>query len=160
MSRNRIVRTIVPAAAMLACLMLLAGQAFATQQHGDPEGLYSHQIAHLFFIASMVVLIVQIALAHQWRSRRNGWHYIGISAALFIAWNLDTVAVHMLDEYVTSAMYSGSGYWGRSFEITETWAKFAYAGKILDHALLVSAVLAFVHALRLFSAEPQDGPRQ
>jgi len=145
----------------LACMPLLsAGQALATQQHGDPEGLYSHQIAHLFFIASMAVLIVQIALAHQWRGRRNGWHYIGISATLFLAWNLDTFAVHVLDEYVTSAMYSGAGYWGRSFDVTETWAKFNYAGKLLDHVLLVSAMLAFVHALRLFSAERQDGDRQ
>lgn len=37
--------------------MLIPADAFATQRHLSTEGIITHQIGHLFFLFSMVVLI-------------------------------------------------------------------------------------------------------
>jgi len=36
----------------VAGLLLSADAALATQTHGQPEGLYAHQMAHIFFITA------------------------------------------------------------------------------------------------------------
>ena len=66
----------------------------ATQAHGEPEGILAHQLAHLFFILSMGVLIY-------WLRERNlvvekAWRCIQYSALFFILWNLDTILAHLI----------------------------------------------------------------
>ncbi len=68
----------------------------ATQIHGMPEGIYVHQIAHLFFMISMGFFI-------HWLRRRQlvketGWRYIQYMAFFFILWNIDVFFLHLLDE--------------------------------------------------------------
>ena len=90
------------------CSIILAGSfvcwgtlyftdpAYATQMHVAPEGIYAHQMAHLFFMFSMATLIYWL------RARRlieqTGWRYIQNAALFFIFWNIDTFMVHLLDE--------------------------------------------------------------
>jgi hypothetical protein len=70
--------------------------AWATQTHGGLEGLWVHQTAHLFFALSMGLLIFWL------RKRRltvtQGWRFIQYAAFFFIAWNMDTMASHWLQE--------------------------------------------------------------
>ncbi len=68
----------------------------AIQIHGMSEGIYVHQIAHLFFMISMGFFI-------HWLRRRQlvketGWRYIQYMAFFFILWNLDVFILHLLDE--------------------------------------------------------------
>lgn len=81
---------------VLVQICLLAKPALATQSHGAPEGLYAHQIAHLFFLAAMGILVYWLRVRGLVRNR--GWRRIQYAAFFFILWNLDTFFVHMLDE--------------------------------------------------------------
>lgn len=81
---------------ILFFLLSLPLPVWATQQHGDPEGLYIHQMAHIFFVFSMGLLIYWL------RKRRlvkeKGWRYIQYAAVFFIAWNADAFLIHWMDE--------------------------------------------------------------
>jgi hypothetical protein len=75
---------------------LWPASAWATQTHGGLEGLWVHQTAHLFFALSMGLLIFWL---RKWRlTVSQGWRYIQFAALFFIAWNLDTMASHWLQE--------------------------------------------------------------
>jgi transcriptional regulator of acetoin/glycerol metabolism len=82
---------------LILTLVLVAKQAFATQAHSAPKGLYAHQLGHIFFIVPMGVLIYWL------RARQLvqmvGWRYIQHAALFFILWNLDAFCVHLLEEY-------------------------------------------------------------
>jgi len=88
----------ISAVIIWAVLFLLPSQAFAIQYHDSSEGIIVHQIGHLFFLASMVVLLFTVrgkALA-----RKKGWRCIQYAALLFIFWNLNTLAGHFLDNQI------------------------------------------------------------
>lgn len=132
-----------------AVFFLLGSSAWATQEHADPEGLYSHLIAHLFFMFSMLVLIVQIKRTYP---LPEGWKYIGVSAFLFLLWNIDVFTVHLIREHITPGSFTGSaGDWGRTMDISTLKAGVFYAGKILDHFLSVGALAVFITGLRAIS---------
>ena len=82
--------------------LLTAAMAFcpdvvcAIQIHGMPEGIYVHQIAHLFFMISMGFFIHW--LRHRQLVKETGWRYIQYMAFFFILWNLDVFMLHFLDE--------------------------------------------------------------
>jgi hypothetical protein len=129
--------------------------AWATQEHADPEGLYSHQIAHIFFMFSMVVLFVQIKKS---ATRHPGWYYIGLSALLFFFWNLNVFTVHWIREFITADYFTGpSSSWFQTMDISSFSAKVFYFGKITDHFLSVSAVIAFVLGIRKFRERESRG---
>ena len=81
---------------LVGAILIITEPASATQAHSAPEGLYAHQLAHVFFIISMGVLIYWL------RARRlvqsAGWRYIQYAALFFILWNLDAFTVHLLEE--------------------------------------------------------------
>lgn len=129
--------------------------AWATQEHADPEGLYSHQIAHIFFMFSMVILFVQIKKS---ATKHPGWYYIGLSALLFFFWNLNVFTVHWIRELITPDLLTGSSLsWFQTIDITSLTAKVFYFGKITDHLLSISAVLVFILGLRKFRERESKG---
>ena len=90
-------------------LLALPGISSATQAHGAPEGIVAHQLAHIFFIVSMGVLIY-------WLRERNlvvekAWRYIQYSALFFILWNLDTIFAHLFDEQLRLIRVTRIGLW-------------------------------------------------
>jgi hypothetical protein len=137
--------------------LLFCPGVWATQEHADPEGLYSHQIAHLFFMFAMIVLIVQIKRTSP---LPRGWRYIGIAAFLFLVWNIDVFTVHWIREQITPELFSGSAQrWTQRMDISSLKAKVFYAGKILDHLLLVGAMAAFLLGIRTFKEEMEGEER-
>lgn len=131
-----------------------AGPASATQEHADPEGLYSHLIAHIFFITAMLILVFQIKRSGQ---QHKGWRFISLAAILFIAWNIDTFTTHVLREYIENdAFITSNGIWHRTINLSTLKAKVFYAGKILDHILLVSSCLIFMKGINEFQ-NTKDG---
>lgn len=143
---------------LTAMMVFLGGtSAWATQTHGEPEGLYVHQAAHIFFIVVMGLLIY-------WLRQRNlveqkAWRYIQYSAMLFILWNIDTFAVHFLDEQVHLIKTRKLDIWHMQIDTAEG---FAYLGRIyflakLDHLLCVPALLFLYLGLkRLYHKTPSS----
>jgi len=142
--RNIIFLTSVP----LLGLLLDADAALATQAHGSPEGIYAHQIAHIIFAFSMGILIY-------WLRERNlvkeaGWQLIQYAALFFILWNIDTIAVHFLDEQIDIIQVKRIDFWlmqinanngQRSLETLYYFVK-------LDHLLCVPGMLLLYFGLR------------
>jgi len=122
--------------------------ALAVQEHGAPEGLYTHQGAHLFFIASMGLLIY-------WLRQRQlviaaGWRRIQYAAFFFILWNLDAFTAHLLDEQLAVVDIQTVAPWTVRIDadvFSPALAWLYYAAK-LDHLLCVPALLFLYFGLR------------
>jgi hypothetical protein len=133
---------------LVGAIVLITEPALATQAHSAPEGLYAHQLAHIFFIVSMGVLIY-------WLRERKlvqavGWRYIQYAALFFILWNLDAFSVHLLEEQIPIIEVQRINSWEISITAADhsvalTW--FYYAAK-LDHLLCVPALLFLYFGLR------------
>jgi hypothetical protein len=95
-NRQRIL-TLIPVA-LAAGLILFPANGYTTQLHADSEGIITHQIGHLFFLFSMVVLIFTIT--GKGLNKEKGWRLIQYSAFFFILWNLDAVAAHFFDNQI------------------------------------------------------------
>jgi len=133
--------------------LLFPGLALATQGHGGIEGVYAHQIAHIFFIVSLGVLIYWL------RARKlvqtTGWRFIQYSALFFILWNIDTITVHALDDQFGFIQTETLGVW--QLRITDAFNHdvfklFYYVAK-LDHLLCVPALLFLYFGLKRLIVE-------
>jgi hypothetical protein len=137
----------IGALAVLAC-WLLPQPALAVQEHGPPEGIYSHQGAHLFFIASMVLLVYW--LRQRRLVREAGWRYIQYAALFFILWNLDAFAAHFLDEQSGILDTAMAAPGKLKIEVAENLTALAciyYIAK-LDHLWCVPAMVFLYAGLR------------
>ena len=141
----------------IACIFMNPAKALALQLHLAPGSLYAHQMAHAFFMFSMGAF--SFWLQKNRLIEQKGWRYIQISALFFILWNIDTFTVHVIREAITSDMFIGSARaWDLAVDLSTVRAKIFYAGKILDHVFLVSAVWAFLAGIISFREEP--GPEE
>ena len=135
---------------MIVGLILLcsASPAMATQTHGQPEGLYVHQIAHLFFIISMGIL--EFWLRQRNLVREPGWKYIQLAAVLFILWNLNAICVHFMDEQIHLLQIRPAGPWHMEMSVASGGKGLAMLYYILklDHLLCVPAMLCLYLGLK------------
>jgi hypothetical protein len=134
--------------AAIGALFFLPGPAFATQGHGGVEGVYAHQIAHLFFIISMGGLIYW--LKQRGLVRERGWQFIRLSAFFFILWNLDAFLVHLLDDQSKIIQVQRIGLW--QIRLTDTYDsnffRMLYYFAKMDHLLCVPAIVFLYLGLR------------
>jgi hypothetical protein len=137
---------LLPSAATL--VLLCPGLAAATQVHVPSEGLYAHQIGHVFFALSMAILIYWL------RERRlvkeRGWRLIQYAALFFILWNVDAFVVHYLDGRSDLFQIIDGGTWHASVHLTDasfTLGMIYYLFK-LDHLLCVPAIVLLFLGLR------------
>ena len=133
---------ITAALGILALLFLLfPDPAAATQGHGGIEGVYVHQMAHLFFILSLGVLIYSLRARNLVEA--SGWRLIQYSALFFILWNADTVLVHALDDQLRIIQVADIKTW--QIQITDSFnlpaLQWLYYLAKLDHLLCVPALL-------------------
>ena len=137
-----------PGIFLLASVAILSGSpdsAWAFQSHPAPEGLYAHQLAHVFFAVSMGILAYWL---HRNRlSNQPGWRLIQISCALFVVWNVVTFAGHWMEELISANMLQGAPDWNQRIEMASIPAAAFYVLK-LDHLLCVPALLCLVLGLR------------
>lgn len=139
----------------IGAILLFSQPAAATQAHSAPEGLYAHQLAHIFFIVSMGVLIYWL------RQRRLvqavGWRYIQYAALFFILWNLDAFSVHLLEEVLAVIDVQRINRWDiRLSSATHSQAlAWVYYAVKLDHLLCVPALLFLYFGLRRLLKETE-----
>jgi len=129
-------------------LLISADPVLATQTHGQPEGLYVHQMAHIFFIISMGSL--EFWLRQRNLIKEKGWKYIQLSAVLFILWNINATVVHFLDEHLDILGISKIDLWHiqiQSVQGQESIAVLYYLLK-LDHLLCVPAMFFLYYGLK------------
>jgi hypothetical protein len=145
------------AAGILTGLLFWAQPVLATQTHGAPEGLYVHQLAHLFFIVSMGSL--EFWLRQRNLVREPGWKYIQLAAILFILWNIDAMVVHFMDEHLDILGITKVDFWHiriESFQGQYSLAFLYYLLK-LDHLLCVPAMFFLYKGLRRLVADGDGG---
>lgn len=126
---------------VLAWMLFNPEIARATQGHGGIEGVYIHQMAHIFFIISMGVLIYW--LKERGLARETGWRLIQLSALFFILWNLDAILVHSLDDQFEIIDVQRIGTWQILINdrFNNAYLKIIYYFAKLDHLLCVPALI-------------------
>jgi len=133
---------------VICWIAVAPGTALATQGHGGIEGVYAHQIAHLFFLFSMGSLIYWLRARKL--VREPGWRLIQYSALFFILWNLDTLTVHALDDQFKIIQVQSLDPW--HIQITDAFdnnrIKVLYYLAKLDHLLCVPALLFLFGGLK------------
>jgi len=143
----------------LILAFLLVGRpssAWAIQAHSGIEGLYAHQMAHLFFAISMGLLIYWL------RKRRlisiRGWRYIQYAAIGFIIWNADAFAGHWLEEQSELIETQRIGLMQISFKMAEgfEWLGLVFYLVKLDHLLCVPAMIFLFLGLRWLLHAPSS----
>lgn len=132
--------------------------AEAFQIHPASEGLWAHQIAHLFFLLSMGGLIYWLRARNL--VRETGWRRIQYAALLFILWNIDAMFVHYLDgrhDLFTIINVGAWHGWVGLAAAPEGLGFLYYAGK-MDHLLLLPAIVFLYSGLgRLLEAARASG---
>lgn len=141
-------RSRLVAALLIWLLAGAAGRAEAFQVHPAAEGLWAHQLGHLFFTISMGILIYWLR-AHRLVSEK-GWRLIQYSALFFILWNVEAVVVHYLDDRHDLFQTINAGVWQgviNPVEGPKNLTILYYIGK-MDHLICVPAVLFLYLGLR------------
>jgi len=129
-------------------LLLCADSALATQKHGQPEGLYVHQMAHIFFIISMGSL--EFWLRQRNLTKERGWKYIQVAAVLFILWNIDAALVHLMEEHLDILGIANIDHWHLRIDSSQGYNSFTliYYLLKLDHLLCVPAMWCLYYGLK------------
>ena len=133
---------------VVALLLVVPGQATATQVHVPSEGLYVHQIAHLFFAAAMALLLYWLRARQLVKTR--GWRLIQLATFFFILWNIDAFAVHILDDRSDLFTTIDEGTWHEAIQFNpkiEELAVLYYLGK-MDHLVCAPAMILLYLGLR------------
>lgn len=129
----------------------------AIQLHASGGGIITHQIGHLFFLFSMVVLIFTIR--GKGLEKVKGWRLIQYAAFFFVLWNLDALAAHFLDnqiQVVKTTTLSVSSILIETTADSNALVWFYYALK-LDHLLCVPAMFFLYSGLSNLLKDQQTG---
>jgi hypothetical protein len=129
-------------------VLMVPGQAAATQVHVPSEGLYVHQIAHLFFALSMALLLYWLRQRKLVRDR--GWRLIQLASLFFIIWNVDAFLVHILDDRSDLFRTIDAGTWHASIQFDREieWLAFLYYLGKMDHLLCAPGMILLYFGLR------------
>jgi hypothetical protein len=124
---------------VVAASIVLEGiPAEAFQSHPAPEGLYVHQLAHMFFVVAMAILAYWLQVNRF--AEQRGWRLIQAACLLFILWNLDTILGHWVEEKIPSEALLGEPDWTQRISLAVSpWVPAYYLLK-LDHLVCVPAV--------------------
>jgi hypothetical protein len=141
-------RSILLFLTVLAVCLLLPERSMALQAHGEPEGMYVHQMAHILYMAALGYLY--------WDTQRSafsnrGWTYLRIFCVLTIFWNLLALIGHEATQYIhPKDITVVDGYLFSKVNKPLTLIKAAYYTAKLDHLLTVPAMFFLYIALRSF----------
>ncbi len=141
-------------AVSLPTLLIFPVKSWATQGHGEVEGIYVHQLAHLFFTFTMGILIYW--LRRRRLTRESGWRLIQFSAVWFILWNLSTMGVHLLEEQIQIITIEKVTPWQLKLDTTPeyVWVAYLYYVIKLDHLLCVPAMISLYIGLKRLVQTP------
>lgn len=141
------------------CAVLFAwpGSALAIQVHSGPEGLYVHQISHIFFMAAMVFILY--FLSRHPLGHGKAWVYLNLSFSFFLIWNIDAFITHWLESSIPEEAFIRRDTLPFYLNPPITFMRWIYYMGKFDHVLCVPAMFFLVMALKTFyeDAELRSG---
>lgn len=144
-----------PAMLTITVLLLLqAGEAWALQPHGGGEGLYVHQMAHVFFMATLTYLYLHTRRTQDPVSR--GWRNLRLFCVLLFFWNLMAVIGHETALHLSPDDFMHGGTWSERLAPPLGALRFVYYVSKMDHFLTVPALLALFFSMRSFYLEARE----
>lgn len=143
-----------------AVFMAFPDPAHALQLHASSEGIITHQIGHLFFLFSMVILM--FIISGKGLDCQRGWRLIQWSALFFILWNTCAIAAHFIDNqvYAVSIEHSAEGYARIITQNDSDFLAWVYYALKLDHLLCVPAMLLLYTGLSCLVTDQRQAPRE
>lgn len=131
---------------LLSALIVYPDCAWAFQSHAAPEGLYVHQLAHIFFMAALCYLF--------WDIRRSsfpskGWRFLQLFCVLMVLWNIVTFTGHWAGSFIDKGSFvTASGYLSTKIAGPIDMTKLVYYFAKLDHIFSVPALFCLYLCLR------------
>ncbi len=131
---------------LLSVLIVYPGQAWAFQSHAAPEGIYVHQLAHIFFMAALCYLF--------WDIRRSsfpdrGWRFLQMFCVFMVLWNIVTFTGHLVGGFIDKGTFvTESGYFSTKIAGPINMTKMIYYFAKLDHIFSVPALFCLYLCLR------------
>ncbi len=123
---------------LLFLIPVFPGNAWAVQSHGAPEGLYVHQLAHVFYTAALCYFFWNI---HRSKFKSSGWRLLQVFCVLMVCWNVMAFADHTLASVIDSAhITGGSDYLTTRLQGPATSVNVGYYVTKLDHIFSVPAL--------------------
>lgn len=132
----------------LITTMMIPGEALALQVHGEPEGVYVHQMAHLHYIFALGYFF--------WDIRRTsftgrGWRYLQLFCILMTCWNAIAFVGHLTGLYLDPQALSQTDCYLQTRLLSPfTLNKYLYFITKLDHLIYVPALFFLFLGLRSF----------
>ncbi len=129
----------------LGCFLLQPQNAWALQSHGPPEGLYVHQMAHVFFFLALVYLY--------WDIRRSsfsgrGWVYLKVFCVFMLIWNIVAFVGHAVAIHIDAHVVPAAGYLHSRIQGPITLYKIIFFITKFDHVLAVPALFFLYVGMR------------
>ncbi len=139
---------------LLLVFLAMPDSAWALQAHGPPEGIYIHQMAHVFFFGSLVYLYRDLS---QSSTRERGWAYLRWFCLLMLVWNIvafvgHAVAFHLAPEHIAQP---SSYFHSRLLGPMDTSKMLFYITRF-DHLLVVPALFFLYLGLRTLYAQVES----
>jgi hypothetical protein len=141
--------------AALALVIGLPRTALALQPHGQPEGLYVHQLAHILFAVAMMFL-----LYHLRKEQLPGLRWFTWAGILFILWNLNALVGHTAEVYVEPRDFLGDPTDLSRRLLMSGPAPWIYYATKLDHLILVPAFILLYFGLQALARAPRPLERK
>lgn len=131
---------------LLTVFLVSPDSALALQSHAAPEGIYVHQLAHIFFLAALCYLF--------WDVRRSsfpsrGWRLLQLFCILMALWNIAAFTGHWLGGSIhPSDIVKDSGYLSAQLMGPISFTKIIYYLTKLDHIFSVPAMFCLYLCLK------------
>lgn len=145
---KNIINIVIFSLSIFSWIIINPDHALATQSHSAPEGIYAHQIAHVFFMFSMVFFI------HWLRDKKlveeTAWRFIQYAAFFLILWNIDAFLVHLLDDQlgVVQIKHMGSSHIQLTILNSNKFFELLYFVAKMDHLFCVPALFFLYSGLK------------
>ena len=142
---------------LLTVLLILPDQAHALQSHSAPEGIYVHQLAHIFFISALCYLF--------WDIRRSsfpgkGWRFLQMFCVCMVLWNIVAFTGHSMEAVINASdIEVYSGYLSAKIAGPISPAKIVYYFTKFDHLFSVPELFFLYLCMRSLyrrSCEEED----
>ena len=129
--------------------------SLALQTHGPPEGLYVHQLAHVFFAVALLFLIWQIK--YEGIAGYPGLRQIRWACGLFVLWNVVAFLGHWSEVLLNpEAFTSQHGVLSQRLIVSQFSAWIYYFTK-LDNLILLPAFFLLSRGLKaLLAKKPKE----
>ena len=128
---------------ILPIFLCIPTPVFAFQQHGEPEGLIVHQIAHILFFSGLIIFYKRI---NRTKTQGEGWFEFNTALLFFLFWNCITFYGHWYQAYIRPEKFISIDGTTVALTVKNIWDLLFYISKF-DHLILVPAFLYLSFAL-------------